>query len=211
MQWCNVMCLSSPQDDSEYESRMWVEMAMESIVRGVLSSLTALHILTSQNMPKRVYLEDLIDRMVIFTKFQLQNTIFPSFDPVYRVDPRGKRMITMLKVCNRFCHEFSLKIKMFFTDFSSSKKKRAHAKEVKEKSMISFYTKIHEVVGLLAELLGVQVLTDTTVLHLSTLGVAPFFVENVSELQLTSLRLVTAVSHLFFGFKVNTAELHVNV
>jgi cohesin loading factor subunit SCC2 len=59
--------------------------------------------------------------------------------------------------------------------------------------MISLYTKIHEVVGLLAELLNVQVLTDTTVLHLSTLGVSPFFVENVSELQLSALKLVTGI------------------
>lgn len=63
---------------------------MESISRGVASSLTALHILTSPNMPKRVYLEDLIDRVAIFTKFQLQNTIYPLFDPVYRVDRKGK-------------------------------------------------------------------------------------------------------------------------
>lgn len=61
--------------------------------------------------------------------------------------------------------------------------------------MVSFYNKIHEVVSLLAELLEVQVLTDTTVLHLSTLGVSPFFVENVSELQLSALKLVTAVSY----------------
>jgi len=59
--------------------------------------------------------------------------------------------------------------------------------------MISLYTKIHEVVSLLAELLNVQVLTDTTVLHLSTLGVSPFFVENVSELQLSALKLVTGI------------------
>lgn len=63
---------------------------MESISRGVFSSLTSLHILTSSNMPKRVYLEDLIDRVVIFTKFQLQNTIYPMFDPVYRIDRKGK-------------------------------------------------------------------------------------------------------------------------
>lgn len=69
---------------------------MESISRGVFSSLTALHILTSPNMPKRVYLEDLIDRVVIFTKFQLQNTIFPMFDPVYRIDKRGKGIVFKL-------------------------------------------------------------------------------------------------------------------
>lgn len=41
-----------------------------------------------------------------------------------------------------------------------------------------------ELVSLFGELVRIQLLTDTTVLHISTLGVAPFFVENVAELQL---------------------------
>ena len=72
--------------------------------------------------------------------------------------------------------------------------------------MLSFYNKIHEVVGLLAELLNVQVLTDTTVLHLSTLGVAPFFVEHVSELQLSALKLVTGVIFLIIFQKFARAK-----
>lgn len=59
-------------------------------MRAVDSSLAALYILTSSNMPKRVYLEDVIDRVVLFTKYQLQNTIYPSFDPVYRIDTKSK-------------------------------------------------------------------------------------------------------------------------
>jgi cohesin loading factor subunit SCC2 len=61
---------------------------MERVLRGVDSSLSVLYILTSANMPKRVYLEDVIDRVVLFTKYQLSNTIFPSFDPVYRVSSK---------------------------------------------------------------------------------------------------------------------------
>lgn len=63
---------------------------MESIQRGVVACLTSLHILTSPNMPKKAYLEDLMDRIVVFSKFQLQNTVFPTFDPVYRIDKRSK-------------------------------------------------------------------------------------------------------------------------
>lgn len=51
-----------------------------------------------------------------------------------------------------------------------------------------------ELVSLFAELVRIQLLTDTTVLHISTLGVAPFFVENVAELQL--------VGHSNFVFRV---------
>ena len=67
-------------------------------------------------------------------------------------------------------------------------------KDVRDKNILNLYNKLHEIVGLIADLLSIQTLTDTSVLYLSTLGVAPFFVENVPELQLSSLRLVTAVS-----------------
>ncbi|CAG0895763.1 unnamed protein product, partial [Darwinula stevensoni] len=70
---------------------------------------------------------------------------------------------------------------------------RAHAREVREKSIMKLYHNLSEMVGLLAELLDIQRLTDTTVLQVSTLGVAPFFVENVPELQLNALKLVTVV------------------
>lgn len=165
-----VSPLADPDDDVE-ESRLWMQLAMERVQRAVDASLIALHIMTSSNMPKMVYLEDVIDRIVLFMKFQLQNTIYPSFDPVYKIDTKNK------------------------TDSynSSGRKKRGHMKEVREKSILQVYNKMHELVGLLAELLNIQVLTDTSVLHASTLGVAPFFVESVSDLQLSALKLVTVI------------------
>jgi cohesin loading factor subunit SCC2 len=69
---------------------------MERVLRGVDSSLSVLYILTSANMPKRVYLEDVIDRVVLFTKYQLSNTIFPSFDPVYRVSSKKGKVIFLM-------------------------------------------------------------------------------------------------------------------
>ncbi|CAB3386176.1 Hypothetical predicted protein [Cloeon dipterum] len=161
-----VSPLADPDDDEE-ETKLWHDIAMERVLRGVDSSLSVLYILTSANMPKRVYLEDVIDRVVLFTKYQLSNTIFPSFDPVYRVTSKK--------------------------DGVSAKKKRAHNKEVREKSILLLYNKLNEVVGLLSELLSIQVLTDTAVLNVSTLSVSPFFVEKVSELQLSSLKLVTTI------------------
>lgn len=76
------------------------------------------------------------------------------------------------------------------------RKKRAHTKEVREKSVLTLYNKLAEVVSLMAELLSIQTLTDTAVLHISSMGISPFFVEGVSELQLSALKLVTNVSIL---------------
>ncbi|XP_011863105.1 PREDICTED: nipped-B-like protein [Vollenhovia emeryi] len=165
-----VSPLVDPDDDVD-EGRLWMQLAMERVQRAVDASLIALHIMTSSNMPKTVYLEDVIDRIVLFMKFQLQNTIYPSFDPVYKIDTKNKT------------DNFN----------SSGRKKRGHTKEVREKSILQVYNKMHELVGLLAELLNIQVLTDTSVLHASSLGVAPFFVESVSDLQLSALKLVTVI------------------
>lgn len=84
-----VSPIADPEDDEE-ESKLWLELAMERVMRAMDASLTAIYILTSPNMPKRIYLEDVIDRIVLFTKFQLTNTIYPSFDPVYRINKKGK-------------------------------------------------------------------------------------------------------------------------
>lgn len=69
---------------------MWREIAMERVGRSMDAALTAIYIITSPKMPKQVFLEDVIDRVVMFGKFQLANTIYPEFDPVYRVNPKDK-------------------------------------------------------------------------------------------------------------------------
>lgn len=76
---------------------------MERILRGMDASLTAMYIMTATNMSKRVYLEDVIERCVQFTKFQLSNTIYPSFDPVYRIDSKKGQSICK-EVIPIFCN-----------------------------------------------------------------------------------------------------------
>lgn len=61
------------------------------MVRAVESSLVALIVLTSPAMPKQLYLEEVINRVISLTKFQLKNNIFPEYDPIYREsDPNGE-------------------------------------------------------------------------------------------------------------------------
>lgn len=62
---------------------------MERVTKSADACLTALNIMTSAHMPKAVYIEDVIERVLQFTKFHLQNTLYPQYDPVYRVDPHG--------------------------------------------------------------------------------------------------------------------------
>ena len=62
--------IGDPDEDKE-ESKLWTELSSERVLRAVEAALAALHILTAENMPKRAYLEDVIERIVQLARFQL--------------------------------------------------------------------------------------------------------------------------------------------
>ncbi|XP_074642892.1 nipped-B-like protein A isoform X2 [Tubulanus polymorphus] len=157
----------SPHDGDADDDQLWRELTLDRVNRSIDAALISLYIMTSPNMPKQVYIDDVIDRCVMLIKFQLTNSVYPEYDPVYRT-------------VNKDYH-------------GSLKAKRARASQVKSKSVLTMYNKLTELVGILADLVELQELTDTVVLQISSLGVSPFFVENVSELQLSAIKLVTTV------------------
>ncbi|XP_061297123.1 nipped-B-like protein isoform X2 [Pezoporus flaviventris] len=160
--------LLNHNNDTEDEERLWRDLIMERVTKSADACLTAINIMTSPNMPKAVYIEDVIERVIQYTKFHLQNTLYPQYDPVYRVDPHGGCVL-------------------------SSKAKRAKCSTHKQRVIVMLYNKVCDIVSSLSELLEIQLLTDTTILQVSSMGITPFFVENVSELQLCAIKLVTAV------------------
>ncbi|XP_069379772.1 nipped-B-like protein A isoform X4 [Paralichthys olivaceus] len=160
--------LMSHDHDAEDEEKLWRDLIMERVTKSADACLTALNIMTSTHMPKAVYIEDVIERVLQYTKFHLQNTLYPQYDPVYRVDPHGGGLL-------------------------SSKAKRAKCSTHKQRVIVMLYNKVCDIVSNISELLEIQLLTDTTILQVSSMGITPFFVENVSELQLCAIKLVTAV------------------
>lgn len=77
---------------------------MERVAKSADACLTALHIMTSPRMPKAVYIEDVIERLLQYTKFHLQNTLYPQYDPAYRVDPNGGQNFSSLyKLFYKYC------------------------------------------------------------------------------------------------------------
>ncbi|XP_051518111.1 nipped-B-like protein A isoform X2 [Myxocyprinus asiaticus] len=164
----NLSTLMNLDNEGEDEERLWRDLIMERVTKSADACLTALNIMTSSHMPKAVYIEDVIERILQYTKFHLQNTLYPQYDPVYRVNPKGGSML-------------------------SSKAKRAKCSTAKQRVIIMLYNKVCDVVSNISELLEIQLMTDTTILQVSSMGITPFFVENVSELQLCAIKLVTAV------------------
>ncbi|XP_041957003.1 nipped-B-like protein A isoform X1 [Alosa sapidissima] len=164
----NLSTLMNPENDTEDEERLWRDLIMERVTKSADACLTALNIMTSPHMPKAVYIEDVIERTLQYTKFHLQNTLYPQYDPVYRVDPQGGGLLT-------------------------SRAKRARCSTSKQRVIIMLYNKVCDVVSSISELVDIQLLTDTTILQVSSMGITPFFVENISELQLCAIKLVTVV------------------
>ncbi|KAM9329215.1 nipped-B-like protein [Gastrophryne carolinensis] len=160
--------LLNHNNDTEDEEKLWRDLIMERVTKSADACLTAANIMTSPSMPKAVYIEDVIEHLLQYTKFHLQNTLYPQYDPVYRVDPHGGGLM-------------------------SSKAKRAKCSTHKQRVIVMLYNKVCDIVASLSELLEIQLLTDTTILQVSSMGITPFFVENVSELQLCAIKLVTAV------------------
>merc|ERR1719270_3346425 len=167
-----VVPIATADDDDEdaEEDKLFLEIASERVMKAAECAICAMNIMTSANMSKRVYLDDVIDRIAIFIRFQLQKTIYPSFDPVYKEISKNKDAY-----------------------LGSMKKKRNYAPTVRDRKILNLYNRCNEIVCLLSDLIHVQRLTDTTVLHLSSMGVAPFFVENIPEIQLSALKLTTGV------------------
>ncbi|CAH1242792.1 NIPBL [Branchiostoma lanceolatum] len=141
--------LLAQEEGGEEEQRLWRELTFERVMRSADSCLTALFITTSAKMPKQVFIEDTIERLVMYAKFHLQNTIYPEFDPVYRTPDNKARAAGISP------HHFVW----------GDVKCRRHERHPVE---------------------GVQQ-------PVSSLATTPFFVENVSELQLSALKLVMAV------------------
>ncbi|KAK2556654.1 Nipped-B-like protein B [Acropora cervicornis] len=159
---------NADQDDND-EQRLWRGLCLERMVRAVESSLVVLIVLTSPSMPKQLFLEEVIDRVISLAKFELKNNIYPEYDPLYRETDSNESVLMMPKV------------------------KRAKSSQPKLKSMVLFYNKVCELVSLLGDLVDIQALTDTDVLQVSNLGTSPFFVENISDLQHSALKLVRSI------------------
>ena len=65
---------------------------MDRLLRGTEACLIILYLTTTPGMPNQIYLEEAIEDVVGFCKFHLENTVYPEFDCVYRVDPDSKGM-----------------------------------------------------------------------------------------------------------------------
>lgn len=93
-------------------------------MRAVEAALAALHILTAPNMPKRAYLEDVIERIVQLARFQLQHSVYPAYDPVYRTEKKDSISSGIFK----FSYLPSYSIFFFYSQGVQKRRERMYAK-----------------------------------------------------------------------------------
>lgn len=136
---------------------------LEKILNAIEASLIICNIYTSKDT--KFLQEDNIDTIIKFVQFQLRETIFPSYDPVYTIETKKK---------------------------VDAKKKKAHTYQ--QKGVSQLYTKIVELSKLMVRMFNKFHFVDTIIIHASALGVEPFFVDNIETLQFVCLDLVTSVS-----------------
>lgn len=140
------------------------EDCLEKILNAVESALLICNIYTSKDT--KFVQENNIDTIIKFVQFQLRETIFPSYDPVYTIETKKK------------------------TEKAQNKKKQNN----QQKGIVTLYTKIVELTKLFVKLFNKFHFVDTIIIHASSLGVEPFFVDNIETLQFVCLDLVTSVS-----------------
>lgn len=162
---------AGPDMQEEIVSRTYTE----KIINALEASLLVCNIYSCLNV--KFLQEDNLDFIIKFVQFQLRETIFPSYDPVYSVETKKK---------------------------GDSKKKKTGYGQVRGVGAI--YSKIVDLTKVLVTIFSKFQFEDTIVIHASAIGVEPFFVDNIDTLQFVCLDLVTTVSsllnyHIFFTFK----------
>lgn len=129
--------------------------------------------MTSEKISKELIIEDLIEQIGIFQKLILNEIIFPHYDPVYKSSSDSKPMP---------------KRKLFTQSHPNSNKSALNPKHINH-----LYNRMREMLGFTSQLLTQVDLTDTIVITLTSLSVMCFFVENINDLQLETLKILTNI------------------
>lgn len=133
--------------------------------------------MTSPLISKELVNEDIIDQISSFIKIHLNETIFPHYDSVYKTAAHiesGKNS--------------NAKRKLIMNSSSGANFLSKSSKHIQH-----FYNRMREILSLMGELVCQVDLTDTIIITLSSLSVMCFFVENINDLQLEALKILTNI------------------
>ncbi|KAK6155028.1 hypothetical protein DH2020_009276 [Rehmannia glutinosa] len=214
-------------DDSEnvslhsLSSRTGIHALDDDAVSSIYCSLESIHaalaIMAHDGMPKQLYKEENIERILEFSRHQILDVMF-ACDPAYRalhkpnhngaLDARNFALLVMAE-----CPLSSL-INFFpkdeedeeFGDFGSASKKRRTSKSVKHKKSTRnrmsdtvnvILQKLCTILNFLKQLLSIERLSDSCILQLVRTSLQTLLVDNIQLLQLKAISVIGGIYYTY--------------
>ncbi|CAN6574662.1 unnamed protein product [Malus baccata var. baccata] len=175
-------------DQSNSDVVSSIQCALESIH-------AALAVMAHNQMPKQLYKEEIIERILEFSRHQIMD-VMCAYDPSYRA-------------LHRPSQNGSLEVEEDEepdAEFGSASKKRRSIKTVKvQKSSFNrvsaavnnILQKMCTILGLLKDLLLIERLSDGCILQLVKTSFTTFMVDNIQLLQLKAMGLISAIFYSY--------------
>nr|VDC85382.1 unnamed protein product [Brassica rapa] len=162
------------------------------LVLGALESIhVSLAVMANSDMPKQLYKEEVIERILEFSRHQMM-AVMSAYDPSYR---------SASKPADNVAFEGDDDDDLDPDMGSASKRRRTGKSGKVKKSAVNRITgtvntalqKLCTILGLLKELLLVERLSDSCILQLLKTSVTTFMVENIQLLQLKAISLIGGI------------------
>ncbi|KAL3526568.1 hypothetical protein ACH5RR_011224 [Cinchona calisaya] len=168
---------------------------MTSIYVALEAIHAALAIMAHGDMSKQLYKEEIIERIVEFSRHQIMN-VMSACDPAYRALHKPNDIGALDGDEDEDAEE----------DFGSASKKRRTTRNVKVRkstsnrasaAVNSILQKLCTIVGFLQDLLSIERLSDSCILQLIRTSFTTFLVDNIHLLQLKSISLISGIFHAY--------------
>ncbi|XP_047314760.1 sister chromatid cohesion protein SCC2 [Impatiens glandulifera] len=172
-----------------------------SSIYGALESIhAALLIMTHTDMPKQLYKEETIERILEFSKRQMGDVMLAS-DPAYHALHRpSENGVLEAEEDDDDDAEFGSASKRR-RSIKGGKLKRSAANKASA-AVNTILQKLCTIYGLLKELLMVERLSDSCILQLVKTCFTTFFVDNIQLLQLKALSLISGIFYAYAQHRI---------
>ncbi|XP_031407003.1 sister chromatid cohesion protein SCC2 isoform X3 [Punica granatum] len=168
--------------------------ALSSVLCALESIHAALAVMSHRQMPKQLYSEEIIERILEFSRHQITGIMY-VYDPSYRA---------LHKPSDNGVAE-GYEDDELDADFSSGKRRRSVKSVKMRKSAVNKVSsaantvlqKLCTILGLLRDLLLIEKLSDSCILQLVRTSFTTFLVDNVQLLQLKAIALTSAIFYSY--------------
>ncbi|KAI5058048.1 hypothetical protein GOP47_0026218 [Adiantum capillus-veneris] len=173
-------------DESDSENYLIISSALEAVQASLI-------IMTHPGMPKQVYKEEVIDRIVEFSRYQLVHSLFTMYDPFYRKLHKGGEMEDGdLEDDGMEIENGPAATKKGRRKSKGQRIRRSNFNKVSGPASIVLQ-KLCSILVLIKDLLSTERLIDSSVLQLMKTVLAIFGVENLQLLQLKAVGVICTI------------------